>query len=51
VSRALVDAVTLAESFDLNDGPAHRLTMHFKVGLTTVLPELCLEIMPQPQCL
>ena len=34
VSRALADAVTLAESFDLNDGPAHYLTIRLKICLT-----------------
>jgi len=33
VSRALVDAVTLAESFHLNDGPGRHLT-HFGICLT-----------------
>jgi hypothetical protein len=28
--RALADAVTLAGSFDLNDGPAHHLTSTLK---------------------
>jgi hypothetical protein len=31
VARALVDPVTLAESFDLNDGPAHHPTIHVKI--------------------
>jgi hypothetical protein len=31
VARALVDPVTLAESFDLNEGLAHHPTIHFKI--------------------
>ena len=33
VLRALVDAVTLAESFNVNDGLAHHLTIRFKICL------------------
>src|SRR6266852_3829341 len=46
VPRALTYAIELAESFDANDGLAHRLTMYFRVALTTVPP----EIMPLPEC-
>jgi hypothetical protein len=42
VARALVDPVTLAESFDLNDGPAHHPTIHVKI----CPPKMTSEIMP-----
>ena len=38
VLHALVDPVTFAESFDLNDSPAHPLTIHFKICLTRDTP-------------
>ncbi len=34
VLHALVDAVALPESFHLDDGPAHHLTIHFKICFT-----------------
>ena len=44
VAYALIDAVALAKTFDVNDGLAHGLaTMHFNVSLR--------EIMPQLECL
>jgi hypothetical protein len=44
VSRALVNPVTLAESFHLNDGPAHHLTTHIEICLI----QDNIEIMPYP---
>jgi hypothetical protein len=54
VLRGLADAVTLAESFDMNDSPVHHLSMHLKVGpqyLLNYALKLCrshsaFEIMP-----
>jgi hypothetical protein len=34
VLHALANPVTLAESFHVNDGPAHDPTIHFRICLT-----------------
>src|ERR1700745_1043765 len=44
VLRALVDAVTFAESFNVNYCPDHHLTWYFNVCLPRMPP----EIMPYP---
>jgi hypothetical protein len=37
-----LDQVTLAESFDLSDGPTHHPTIHVKYAPPKMTPELCL---------